>query len=88
MAPDQDRAGERGHRLTAAQREVLTMLAERGPMPTSRTTHPALWVAGTTASALGRRGLVDSEGSGADYRVFITEAGRAALSGRSIGGES
>jgi DNA-binding MarR family transcriptional regulator len=71
-------------KLTDAQKEVLELLVEHGPMQTSRTTHHR-YVSGATARALIERKLVSVlwlAQAGQRDRVFhvqVTDAGREAL---------
>ena len=72
--------------LTRAQREVLTLLRDNGPMPTSRTTAHGC-VSGVCFTGLERRGLAERISSWRDSgweddlgpRVRITVRGRAEL---------
>jgi hypothetical protein len=77
-------------KLTKAQVRVLTLLADNGPMDTSKTTHHN-YVSGISAHTLERMGLVErrrpwfselygKDGYLLDNPVKITEAGRKALS--------
>jgi hypothetical protein len=71
-------------KLTRAQKRVLELLVERGPMPTTKTTHHGS-ISGRCATGLIARGWADyvytrtPKFGISQCKVEITDAGRQAL---------